>query len=84
MIYIVTGHPRSGTKKIRQEVDEAVGVLRQRRDVKEIVELWYTDVLANPVAELARLGWPFHVELAAAVVDPSQQRYRLDELEVGL
>lgn len=75
---------RTTTEKIEEQIDEAVKVLRQRRDVQSIMELNYTDILDNPTNELSRLDWPFDVCLASAVVDPSKYRFRLDRLEVGL
>lgn len=46
---------------IEREVQESIEVLRQRRDVVSLVELWYRDVLARPAQAVARLtdaGWP--------------------------
>lgn len=42
----------------------------------EVTPLRYAAVVADPAAELARLGWGLDVRAAAAVVDPGLYRHR--------
>lgn len=68
---------------IEQEVQEAIAVLRARRDVVSLVELWYRDVLADPAGAIARLidaGWPLQAAAAAAAVQPSRARFTREAL----
>ena len=59
------------------------GILRQRRDV-DLVEWQYRDVVENAVAAFGSLDWPIDVSAAASVVDPTQCRYRVENLTVGV
>lgn len=52
-------------------------MLKNRRDVISHHDLWFPDVLDDPVGVFQMLkddGWPIDVEKAAAVVDPTKQR----------
>lgn len=42
----------------------------------EVTPLRYAAVVADPAAELTRLGWPLNAARAAAVVDPALYRHR--------
>jgi hypothetical protein len=57
--------------------------LRNRKDVQDLVEIKYSDVIADPVAQLARLDWPIDVQKAAAVIDPPRCRFQLAQLVSG-
>jgi len=78
-----------GLKHTVKEIEiirgETLAILKNRRDVAQIVEINYTDLLDDPKKELSRLNWPIDVEKAAAVIDPAQYRFRLgDNLVIGL
>lgn len=70
--------------QLEAEAVEARDVLRQRRDVRNLIELQYDDVLANPASALASLGWPIDVRQAALCVAPSLKRFDRPKLVVGL
>lgn len=58
-------------------LDGVKGIMGARRDV-ELLELWYDDVLADPVGSMQRIaamGVPIDVDAAASVVDPERCRY---------
>jgi hypothetical protein len=74
---------RVTAQQIETVIAEALRTLNNRRDVHEIIELQYGDVIDDPVLSLASLGWPIDVQAAAAVVDPSLYRFRLNRLTVG-
>ena len=64
----------------------AIGILRQRRDV-QLTVLQYRDVVDEPLKAfrlLESLGWPIDPVKAAAVVNPDLCRFRLEQLEVGI
>lgn len=60
---------------IEAAVRESVRALRNRRDVREVREIWYDDVLSNPASELMSMSWPLDVLAASAIVDPEKQRF---------
>lgn len=79
-----------GRAPSREQIENEVAwTLRQMRDRKSIdlVEMWYRDVLSAPyphMRTLVDLGWPIDAKAAAAAVDPSLLRYRVEKLEVGV
>lgn len=61
--------------------------VRSRLADAVITTLSYTAVLADPLGafrELAAAGWPIDPAAAAAVVDPTQHRFRIERLTVGI
>lgn len=70
--------------QLRAMRDEALRTLANRKDIRDVTTLDYADVLANPVAELERLGWPIDCAAAASVVTPGLYRFRRERLTVGL
>lgn len=71
-------------ERIEQESDEALAMLMNRRDVKDIRILDYIEVIAEPEEAFSFLqwqGWPICAERAASVVDPKQHRFRRELLE---
>jgi hypothetical protein len=74
---------RVTAQQIETVIYEALRTLRNRRDVHEIVELQYADVIDDPVLAIASLGWTIDAQAAASVVDPSLYRFRLNRLTVG-
>ena len=74
------------TAQYWQIMNRCTGILEQRRDVNLTV-FRYEDVVANPLpafTQLTAAGWPIDATVAAAVPDPDQHRFRLDQLEVGV
>lgn len=70
--------------QIERAVHEALRTLANRRDVLEVHELGYADLVQRPSESLASLHWPIDIPVAAAVVDPSQYRFQRSRLTVGL
>ncbi len=73
-------------KTFLQRMEAAIGILRQRRDV-EVWEIWYRDVVKDPLRVFKSLkdqGWPIDPLKAAAIVDPELCRFRREELEIGI
>lgn len=71
----------------QRRMDLTVEKIRNRRDIITCSEIWYRDVIEDPLywfIRLNMLGWPIDTELAAAVVDPELCRYKLEDLEVGV
>jgi hypothetical protein len=75
---------RVKTQQIETQRSEALAVLRNRRDVKHIEVVQYQDLIENPLEIFTKLNWPIDAKKAATVITPSQYRYRLDDLVVGL
>ena len=77
-----------GAKITRQHIDaavrEALAQLRNRRDVQDVAELEYPDVIDDPLGAFERLGWPVNASEASARVRSELYRFRLDRLTVGL
>ena len=68
-------------------VARAKALVRNRRDVEQLVEVQYADVMTNPYREfkrLADLGWPINPFLACCTIKPSAYRFRLPLLVEGL
>lgn len=70
-------------ERIEVAIDLARERLANRRDVHQLVELRYDDVLADPAGCLRSLEWPIDVEAAATVVDPTRKRFRRELLIEG-
>ncbi len=72
----------------RAQMDMACDLVRNRRDTLSLHEFRYReDLIADPervFSTLARDGWPIDPYAAAAVIDPAQCRFRLEELTVGI
>lgn len=78
--------PHLDAEEYRERMDNAIGMLRVRRDV-DLSVFQYRDVLDRPVekfTELKERGWPIDPEKAATVVNPATCRFQLEELEVGV
>ena len=59
-------------------MDRLVSIARDRRSFKSVSEIWYEEVLSDPLAVFRRLadeGWPVLPEKAAAIPKPSRKRY---------
>ena len=72
--------------ELEQQVHLALERLSNRKDT-ELVQVQYSDVLTAPLQEFRKLrdyGWPIDPVAAAALVDPSQYRFRRELLEVGI
>jgi len=74
-------------EQIEKDVERSLEAIRNRRDTR-LMEVWYRNVVENPVPCFERIrrffGVPLDVEKAAGVVDEKWLRYRLEELEVGV
>lgn len=58
-------------------LDGVKGIMEARRDV-ELLELWYDDVVADPVGAMERvaaMGVPIDVDAAASIVNGEKRRY---------
>ena len=58
-----------------------------RKDVISYNILQYRDVVENPVSSFAKLkdsGWPIDIDEASFGVDPTQYRFRLERLTMGI
>ena len=64
-------------------ISEALASLANRRDVVEVHEVWYDDLLSNPERELKSLDWPINAALAAKTIDPNKKRFDLPKLVIG-
>lgn len=66
-------------------MDELEKQLRNRKDVRSVAVIQYRELVTNPHKQLSRLfGWEFDVDKAAATIDPTQYRFRLEKLTVGI
>lgn len=72
---------------IEARVERSLEAVHNRRDT-EVLELWYTDVIAQPVIAFTAVRdffqVSFDVATAAGLVDPSLYRFRLPELVEGI
>lgn len=62
-------------------------MMKNRRDVKSIDVFQYREVLKDPLKYFSILrehGWPIDVYKSITTIDPSQNRFRIEELEVGI
>lgn len=55
-------------------LDRAIAVLKDRRSVVSLNEVWYGDVVANPLAVFNALDWPIDARKAASI--PTKDKYR--------
>lgn len=81
--------PQQRPPSVEMIENEVAWTLRQMNDRKsfEVYEMWYPDMLANPVFRFECLelrGWPIDPLKAAAEVRPELQRYRAEELTAGI
>lgn len=70
-----------------ERVDYSLQYLRNRRDVNDVSEFWYRDILSAPLAafqSLASDGWPIDPQVAATVVQPELCRFRREALPEGI
>lgn len=70
-----------------ERIERAANALANRRDVRSVCVTNYSDVVANPELAMIRLrgdGWPIDPLEAAAVIDPSQYRFRRELLTAGI
>ncbi len=70
-------------RDIQSLITEAIASLRNRKDVIDYQELWYPDVLEDPLGTIASLNWSLDVQKAALVVDQTLYRFRREKLVVG-
>lgn len=72
--------------ELNQRIEDSLGILRVRSDV-EVEEVWYRDVVENPIdvfSALKERGWPIDPEKAALIVNPELCRFKKERLEVGI
>ena len=65
----------------------ALDYIENRSDMQLSAVFQYRDVVDNPLPafqKLANAGWPIDPHVAAAQVDPTQCRFKLENLEVGI
>lgn len=65
----------------------AIDGLNNRMDTKSLAVFRYRELLEDPLAafhELAVQGWPIDAEKAAAVVDPTMCRFKIEDLTLGV
>lgn len=70
-----------------ERIERAANALANRRDVRSVCVTNYFDVVANPELAMIRLrgdGWPIDPLEAAAIIDPSQYRFRRELLTAGI
>ena len=70
-------------KTIEKRVEESLKTLHNRKDVLEIHEIWYDDILENPKKFLTSLNWPIDVERASKVIDKGLKRFKKEILTQG-
>lgn len=58
-----------------QLMDRIVSILRDRRSFRTVDEVWYGDVLADPVSVFRSLDWPIDPVKAASVPERSKARF---------
>ena len=56
------------------QLDTAIDILRDRRSVVSLHEIWYEDVLTDPLSVFSSLDWPIDIEKAAAIPQTSKKR----------
>ena len=72
---------------IARQQDVCFRLAANRIDVESVLPVWYRDVVENPLLtfELMKgLGWPIDPVKAAGAVDPSQYRFRIENLTPGI
>ena len=82
--YEAAFHAKVTVDQIEQVMKHLLEQLSNRRDIRDVHELAYTDVIAHPSLALSQLHWPFDLDGAAAVIDATRYRFRGDRLVVGL
>jgi len=73
-------------EEYENKMELTVGILEQRRDIA-VTALQYRGVIADPLGTFERLrdlGWPIDSEKAAAEVDPSLCRFKVENLTAGV
>jgi hypothetical protein len=55
-------------------MEKIVSILRDRRSVVSLDEIWYGDVVSNPLAVFNAIDWPIDARKAATV--PTKDKYR--------
>jgi hypothetical protein len=57
------------------EMDRIVALLRDRRSMITVDEIWYGDVLTKPLGVFKNLDWPIDPEKAAAIPTRKEARF---------
>jgi len=78
------GQKIGAPEHIQRWVDEALLLLGNRKDVKQLSIIPYRGFLDTPRPYLESLGWPIDVGKALSVIDPAKCRFRLESLTVGI
>lgn len=80
------GQPPDSHKSYKEIMKDTINVLENRRDT--IVDTFqFREVVADPLKHFKRLkksGWPIDVKKAIKVIDPSQVRFKIEELDTGV
>lgn len=74
-------------KDYRERMASIIERMRNRKDVLSITPLEYREVIDNPQAAFEKLtndGWRIDVNSAINIVDPTQCRFRIEELVEGI
>lgn len=67
---------------LSRRIDEGVKTIYNRKDVRDITELNYRDVVTDP-ASLQALDWPFDLKAAMGVINVDHYRFRKHRLAIG-
>ena len=72
---------------LQKKMDLVRDKMKERSDMVSFHEFQMRNVVSSPRDHfqiLADAGWPIDVDLSACIVDPTQYRYRLENLTVGI
>jgi hypothetical protein len=75
MAFFGTDQPATQHGDLDKAMDNVVAILRDRKSFRSVDELQYHDVLRDPRAAFASLGWPIDVEKAAAIPQKHRARF---------
>jgi len=70
----------------QRKVELIIEQMHNRKDT-ELIEVWYRDVIENPIKQFQRIkdfGFPIDVEKAVSVVNPELCRFRKEILVEGI
>jgi mRNA-degrading endonuclease RelE of RelBE toxin-antitoxin system len=76
--------PREFLNDFEFLMESTIDLVRDRHSVVSLDEVWYSDVLDDPVGVFARIGWPINPEKAAAVPTRDKYRHRAGEPGCGI
>lgn len=74
-------------ENFQKNMDHNIAMMRNRRDVESVTEIWFKDVVKDPIVEFQKIkdaGWNIDVDKAASVVKPELYRFKEKDLVKGI